>query len=131
MAISAPDLARIKKWCDAQWPPEMWPRVRVEAEVKGNVVTLVEVRALDGGGVGAGGGFVADGAVGAGGDEGPLDQIRAPFARLRFTQSTGLWQLYWSDSNSRFHLYQHLRPTTSLRKVLNYIESGKDPIFFG
>ena len=110
MAVNDLDLARIKKWCDAQWPEELWHEAKVEADVNGNTVTLVEVRPpWDGKG----------------------EHTRWPIARLRFTQTTGLWQLYWRDRNLNFHKYDELPPSSTVQRLLNHITESKNPIFFG
>ena len=110
MAINDLDLARIKKWCDAQWPEQLWHHAKVEADVNGNTVTLVEVRPPWNG-------------------EG--EHTRFPIARLRYTQATGLWQLYWRDRHLKFHKYDQMPPSSTVERLLNHITESKNPIFFG
>lgn len=110
MAINDLDLARIRKWCDAQWPKELWHEAKVEADVKGYAVTLVEVRPpWDGVG----------------------EPTRFPIARLRYTKTTGTWQLYWRDRNLKFHKYDQAPPTPAVQELLDHITGSKNPIFFG
>ena len=44
MALPETDLARIRRFCEKQVPPEMWDQVRVEHRVRGRTVTIVEHR---------------------------------------------------------------------------------------
>ncbi|MHA6528157.1 DUF3024 domain-containing protein [Corynebacterium pyruviciproducens] len=57
------------------------------------------------------------------------EQTRFPVARLRYTQSTGLWSLYWRDRNLKFHQYD-FEPTPRVQDLLDYISTSQDPIFF-
>lgn len=110
MAISELDLVRIQKWCDAQWPQELWHEAKVEADVNLHTVTLVEVRPpWDGVG----------------------EHTRFPIARLKYVKVRGTWELYWRDRNLKFHLYDRTPPTPTVQDLLDYIDESKDPIFFG
>ena len=86
-------------------------RVRLEAEVADRYVTIVECRApWDGRG----------------------SWTRFPIARLRFAKASGLWTLFWRDRNLKFHSYaDRLAPTPRVGEILEYLDSGVDPIFFG
>lgn len=76
----------------------------------GRLVTIVEVRpAWDGAGA----------------------DIREVVARLRYTETTGLWSIYWCDQNLKFHEYQRKRPTKNVQSLLDHIGSHEDPIFWG
>ena len=44
MAVPEVDLARIRRFCEKQVPPEMRDQVRVEHRVRGRTVTIVEHR---------------------------------------------------------------------------------------
>ncbi len=63
-------------------------------------------------------------------DIGP-EWTRLPIARLRFTQSTGLWSLYWRDRNLHFHVYDRARPTSSIEDLLVEIDRNPTAIFWG
>ena len=56
---------------------------------------------------------------------------RFPIARLSYTKKTGLWTLYWRDRNLKFHRYQFLAPSPHVQDLLDHIENGGDPIFWG
>ena len=59
------------------------------------------------------------------------ERMREQIARLRYTMSTGLWALYWCDSNFKFHVYPHKRPAKRVQTLLDHIENSGDPTFWG
>ena len=63
--------------------------------------------------------------------DGVGEHTRFPIARLRYTQSTGRWAIYWRDRNLKFHEYKRKRPTTNIQALLDHIETSGDPIFWG
>ncbi len=109
MALPERDLDRIRLWCREMWPENFWDQVKCEADVADRHIDIVEVRPL-----------------GANGED-----IREQIARLRYTMSTGLWTLYWCDSNFKFHVYPHKRPAKRVQTLLDHIENSGDPTFWG
>jgi hypothetical protein len=88
MPLPAEGLSSIQEFVgslNADMPPDMAGRMRYETRVYRNAVTLVEIAPLD---------FQTPGSR----------EFEVPFARLRFTRSQG-WELFWSDRNSEFHVY--------------------------
>ena len=59
------------------------------------------------------------------------DWTRFPIARLHYTKATGLWAVYWRDRNLKYHRYQPLEPSLQIQDLLDYLDSGADPIFWG
>ncbi len=59
------------------------------------------------------------------------EHTRFPIARLRYTQSTGQWAIYWRDRNLKFYEYKNKPPTKNVRLLLDHIETSGDPIFWG
>lgn len=110
VALPETDLARIRTWCDSIWPKELWHEAKVEADVADRHVTIVEVRPN----------WMGEG-----------DPIRFPIARLRYTQASREWAIYWRDRHSKFHEYQYAKPSKNVQSLLDYIRESKDPIFFG
>ncbi|MCT1443270.1 DUF3024 domain-containing protein [Corynebacterium glucuronolyticum] len=108
MALPELDVARIKRWCDAKIPEHLWDQLKIEVDVASHHATIVEVRPSWRG-------------------EGGADSL--PVARLRYTQSTGPWSLYWRDRNLKFHQYD-FEPTPRVQDLLDYISTSQDPIFF-
>lgn len=56
---------------------------------------------------------------------------RQEIPRLRYTSSTGVWALYWPDSNSKFHRYEDLDPTPKVERLLAEIDADPTCIFWG
>jgi Protein of unknown function (DUF3024) len=52
-----------------------------------------------------------------------------PIARLRHTQATRTWSLYWRDRNLRFHLYNQLPPSPRVDDLLHEIDRDPTAIF--
>jgi hypothetical protein len=89
MAVPETDLARIRRFCEKQVPPEVRDQVRVEYRVRGRTVTIVEHRppwtaALS------------------------PEWTDTPQARKKYDEQTTGWTLYWFDRNSRTHRYDLL-----------------------
>ncbi len=103
------DLARIRKFCEDATPEELRNEMRVEADVRGKSVTVLECRP-------------------------PWDRVgewtRQPLAQLRFDPDSALWTLYWADRNSRWHRYDDLEPG-SVVDLLEEIERDPTCIFWG
>lgn len=114
MPLPAEDVTVVRDWVEAMnssMPPHISAQLRYELEIHRNALTLVECRAVD----------VAD----PGGD-----WFRVQFSRLRFTRSRG-WELYWSDRNSNFHVYEQAEPTLDVVELLAQIDDDPTGIFFG
>ena len=56
---------------------------------------------------------------------------RFPIARLRYTQATKMWTLYWRDRNLRFHRYNQLEPSPDIGHLLREIDRDPIAIFWG
>lgn len=114
-AMSLPefDVARIEMYCNARVPPYARDQVRVEAQVAPTHVTIVERRAPW--------------------DAHPTAEWTTfPIARLRYVATEQRWHLYWRDRHQRFHAYDHRRsPSRNVQDLLDYLDSGTDPIFWG
>lgn len=112
MAISEIDVARVQRWCAGRVPEQARNEVRVECEVADRHLTIVERRPP----------FRAD--------LGP-EWSSIPVARLRYTASTGLWQLYWRDRRLRFHLYDRVAATARVEVLLDEVDANPTCIFWG
>lgn len=90
MAPPETELHRIRLGARERVPEHLWDQVQVEADVSTATSTFVEVRPpWDGVG----------------------ERTRFPIARQRYTESTGMWAIYWRDRNLKFHEYKRKRPT--------------------
>jgi hypothetical protein len=106
------DVARIRRWCEHRVPERALHQVRLESEITGRQVTVVERRSP----------WRAD--------SGP-EWTRRPVARLTYVASTGLWTLYSSDRNGRFHRYDRLAPTSKIDALLGELDRDAAGIFWG
>ncbi len=52
-------------------------------------------------------------------------------ARLRYTTKVGLWTLYWSDRNGRWHRYDLIEPAPDVRVLLDEVDRDPTCIFWG
>ena len=53
-----------------------------------------------------------------------------PIVRLRYTQATKMWTLYWRDRNLRFHIYDLLAPSRRVEDLLTEIDRDPTCIFW-
>lgn len=111
MALPEPDVARIEKFYEKLVPAELWNQMRFEHTVRGNSVTLFECRPPWPGDAGT-------------------EWARIPLAQLRYDPTSQHWTLYWPDRNSRWHLFELIKPGT-VQKLLNEIERDRTNIFWG
>ena len=106
------DLARIRRYCAGRIPARVAHLVRLEIDVDGRSVTILECRPP------------------WSPDMGP-DWTRFPIARLRFIASQSEWTLYWRDGNLRFHRYLQIEPSRDVGALLAEIEVDPIAIFWG
>jgi hypothetical protein len=104
------DLARVQAFCASRTPPHLRDELRLEVEVRGTEVTILEGRLPWNGG--------AD------------EWSRSPVANLRFESRTERWTLYWPDRNDRWRRYGDLEPA-SIERVLEEIDDDPTCIFWG
>ena len=93
------DLRKIHKYAARVVPRDFQDQIRMEVDVRGKTVTIVE--------------------------------CRPPWvARMKFDTASNEWTLYWSDRNSRWHIFD-LLPPVSIDEVLEQIERDQTRIFWG
>ena len=109
-AIPDLDLARIKRYCDGRNDPDLDDKTRIEIQVRGRTVTIVDRRPPW--------------------TKRSTDWIYETVARLRFDPESALWTLYWFDSNSRAHRYDLIDPG-SIDELLGEIDEDPTNIFWG
>ncbi|HLM05147.1 MAG TPA: DUF3024 domain-containing protein [Blastococcus sp.] len=115
MAIPSPpepDLARIRRWCADRVPAAAQNRVRIECEVSGRDVTIVERHAPYGPHPGS-------------------EWTTSPSARLRYLKSRGVWRLYWPGSDERWHEYIDLPFARTVDELLDEIDRDPTALFWG
>ena len=106
------DIARVRRWCQQRVPPPIRDQVRVECDIGTRHLTIVECRPPWREGIGP-------------------EWTRVPIARLRYTQATNTWTLYWRDRNLRFHRYDQLPPSPGINDLLTEIDRDPIAIFWG
>ncbi len=110
--IPALALATIRRYVDARVRPRAAHQVRLEVEVQGTAVTIVEGRAP----------WRAD--------IGP-DWTRFPIARLRYSQTHAKWTLFWRDRNLHWHRYERIDTAARVDPLLAEIDADPTAIFWG
>ena len=106
------DVQRVRRWCAARVPEHLHDELRVEVDVAPQHLTIVETRPP------------------WREDVGP-EWARSPIARLRYTKSTGLWQIYYPDLDLKFHRYDGAEPSPRVADLLEEIERDTTAIFWG
>lgn len=112
VALPDLDLARIKRWCEGRVPLSAQDQVRLEFEVAGMSVTIVERRA-------------------PWPDDPDPQWTRLPVARLQFSSSTQTWSLRWRDRYERYHAYERLPASPTVQTLLDEIDRDPNAIFWG
>ena len=111
-ALPERDVERVRTWCAGAVSDDVREQMRIEVDVADRHLTLFECRPP------------WDPAFGS-------EWTRQPIARLRFTAGTGLWSLYWADSNDRFRAYEQVKPTAQINVLLNALDRDPDCVFWG
>ena len=106
------DLARIRRYCAARVPARVAHLYRIEVEVKGRAVTILESRPPWSPDIGS-------------------EWTRFPVARLRFVAAQGEWVLYWRDRRQRWHEYRDIEANPDVGMLLAEIETDPTGIFWG
>jgi hypothetical protein len=106
------DLARIQRFVDGRVPPRARHQVRLEVEVQGTAVTIVEHRAPWSPEIGP-------------------EWTRLPIARLRYSPTHAAWTLFWRDRNLLWHRYDRMDPAAHVEPLLTEIDSDPTAIFWG
>ena len=110
--ISDLDLVRIRRYCEGRVPSRLRNEIRVELEVRGRSVTIVERRAP----------WTPE--------AGP-EWTRLQVARFRYLAARAVWLLDWSDSNQRWHAYAAIEPSPNVDALLEEVEADPTGIFWG
>ena len=106
------DLARIRRYCEGRVPTRLRDQIRIELDVRGRSVTILECRPPWTPEIGP-------------------DWTRFPIARLRHVAGHGVWMLYWRDRDLHWHLYDRIGPSPHVDPLLAEIEADPTSIFWG
>ena len=102
----------VEAFCDGRVPAELQDEIRLKFSVRGNSITIVELRPP------------------WREDFGP-DWSSVKVAQLRFEPAARAWTLYCSDANGRWHRYTDAEPSKDVRSLLNEIDADPTGIFWG
>lgn len=105
------DLRKIHKYAARVVPPDFQDQIRIEVDIRGKTVTIVECRPP------------------WREDFGP-EWTRQGVARMKFDTANNEWTLYWLDRNSRWHIFDLISPG-SINEILEEIERDRTNIFWG
>ena len=105
------DLHKIRQFAAAQVPTEHQDQIRIEVDVRGPSVTIVECRPP----------WRAD--------LGP-EWTRQGVARMKYDNGANRWTLYWSDRNGRWHRFDLIQPG-SIDEILREVALDRTCIFWG
>lgn len=106
------DLHRIRTFTEKRIPERASHQVRLELEVNGSNVTIVERRA-------------------------PWDPkygpawSRSAVASLRYSPTHRWWTLFWIDQNGQWHRHERTAPTPTVSTLLAELDLDPTGIFWG
>ncbi len=100
----------VGRYCEQRVLPHIRDKIRIEYEIRGNSVTIIERRPP------------------WREDFGP-EWSRLTVAQLRYEEEK--WALYWSDRNGKWHPYDLFEPTPDLSAALTEIDNDPTAIFWG
>ncbi len=114
--MALPELTRKKiekvlnEYCEGRVPPHVRDKVRLNYSFRGNSVSLFEERPA----------FLK-----------PEKWINCMVAQFRFDDSKKTWSLYCRDRNSKWHLYDLVKPSRTFERLLEAVEEDVTGIFWG
>lgn len=101
---------KITEYCEQKIPLTARDKVKLIFKIIGNKVTLIETRPYY---------------------MNPSIWTETPIAQFRFDNETKKWTLYCMDRNSRWHLYDLIKPSADFDDMLKALDNDKTGIFWG
>ena len=101
---------RLAEYCDRKIPIHVRDRVKLIYRIIGTKVTLIETRPYH---------------------MNPSVWTETPIAQFRFDNATKKWSLYSLDRNSKWHLYDLIKPSADFEDMLKALDNDKTGIFLG
>ena len=111
--LSDSDLAEIRRFCARRVPARVADQYRLETEINGLAVTIVERRPPP---------------------KSPIDGpewSRHQVARIRFVVNTRQWTLYFPDRYGRWHEYLEIDRSPNVGLLLAELDEDPTGIFWG
>lgn len=100
---------KLGAYCEKRIPQHVRDQVKLSYAIRGNNVTLNEERIA----------FSQ-----------PGTWVTIPVAQFRHEDS-GSWMLFCSDRNSKWHRYQHAKPSRDLDSLIAALDTDQTGIFWG
>ncbi len=97
-------------FCEKRIPAHVRTQVRLGFSFSGESVSLFEERP-----------YFQD----------PNQWTSTPIAQFRFSPEDKTWALYYSDRNSKWHLYDEAKPSRQFNHLLKAVETDATGIFWG
>ena len=113
-----PEIARrrvehiLGDFCEARVPRHARDQVRLELDIRGNAVTIFELRAPWSG-------------------DTDRSWTRGPVAQFRYDDDSLRWTLYWRDRDQRWFEYDRIEPSIELADLLEEVNADPAGIFWG
>ena len=103
---------RLEAYCEQRVPKRVRHQVRLEVQISGYTLTLIERRAP----------WTPD--IGQ-------EWTTCPIARFRHVKKTGLWTLFCRNRNLRWWQYPDTEATTDFKELLAEVDEDPTGIFWG
>lgn len=103
--------ALIKVFCEDRVPQHARSQVRLEYQIRGNSIVLIERR------------------IPWNDPEG--EWTSSPTAKFTFEQQRHVWKLLWPDRNSRFHQFDPPMESTRISELIAFVDKDPTCIFWG
>jgi hypothetical protein len=101
---------QLSKYCSDRIPSQALNQVRLSFRIRGNNVTLFEERPAF---------------------RYPSNWVTIHIAQFRFDEDTKKWTLYCADRNSRWNLYERVKPSADFFNLLKEVDKDPTGIFWG
>lgn len=97
-------------YCQARIPPSIVHEYRLAFRTRGTAITLYE-------------------SYGPWNPKFPKSS-RTPVAQFRYDPDHQTWTLYWADEKQKWHLYDHLEPTSDFLRLIAQVDEDPFALFF-
>ncbi|MBA4422858.1 MAG: hypothetical protein C0390_07105 [Syntrophus sp. (in: bacteria)] len=101
---------KLTAYCERRIPIGVRDKVRLIFKIIRDKVTLIETRP-----------YFRD----------PSIWTKNPVAQFRLDENTHMWTLYYIDRNSRWHLYDIIKPSADFEDMLKALDRDSTGIFWG
>ena len=101
---------RLTEYCDRKIPIDVRDQVKLTYKIAGYKVNLVEMRPYH---------------------RDPSVWTETPIAQFRLDRDTNEWSLYWMDRNSRWRMYDLIKPSADFDDMLKALDHDETGIFWG